>query len=108
MTLREPFPEQHQEDSDSGSEDDVPDGYAWIKKIDVTNWMCHQRLTIDLKESMNFIGGLNGTGKSTILAAVAVGREHAPSVQPSHPCAPPFGTSGVVLQVSYRSTPLNS
>ena len=33
-----------------------------IKKIDVTNFMCHRRFTVELGRNLNFITGKNGSG----------------------------------------------
>lgn len=35
--------------------------------------MCHEAFEIDFNENVNFIVGKNGSGKSSILAAVTVG-----------------------------------
>jgi chromosome segregation ATPase len=43
-----------------------------IKKIDVENFMCHRKFTVDLNRNVNFITGQNGSGKSAILAAIQI------------------------------------
>ena len=41
-----------------------------IRQIEMTNFMCHQKLVVDLSPNVNFIYGQNGSGKSAILAAI--------------------------------------
>lgn len=43
-----------------------------IEKIDLTNFMCHNRLVIDLGPRLNFVIGHNGSGKSAILTAITL------------------------------------
>ena len=43
-----------------------------IKTIYVENFMCHQKLKVDLCRNVNFINGQNGSGKSAILAAIQI------------------------------------
>mmetsp|Transcript_29485 Transcript_29485/g.33811 ORF Transcript_29485/g.33811 Transcript_29485/m.33811 type:complete len:1212 (-) Transcript_29485:207-3842(-) len=43
-----------------------------ISKIYVENFMCHQKLTVELCRNVNFIYGQNGSGKSAILAAIQI------------------------------------
>lgn len=43
-----------------------------IRKIVVENFMCHQKLKIELCSNVNFIHGQNGSGKSAILAALQI------------------------------------
>jgi hypothetical protein len=43
-----------------------------ISRIYVENFMCHQKLTVDLCRNVNFIYGQNGSGKSAILAAIQI------------------------------------
>lgn len=45
-----------------------------LRKIYCENFMCHQKLSIELCPHVNFINGQNGSGKSAILAALQVGR----------------------------------
>nr|GLL39382.1 structural maintenance of chromosomes protein 6B-like [Ipomoea trifida] len=43
-----------------------------ISKIRVENFMCHNNLEIDFGDSVNFITGQNGSGKSAILTALCL------------------------------------
>ncbi|MCO5590146.1 hypothetical protein L7F22_044115 [Adiantum nelumboides] len=43
-----------------------------IERVDMVNFMCHDRLTIDLGPQLNFIIGHNGSGKSAILTAITI------------------------------------
>jgi hypothetical protein len=43
-----------------------------LSRIYCENFMCHQKLSIDLGPHVNFITGQNGSGKSAILAALQV------------------------------------
>ncbi|KAK6621266.1 hypothetical protein RUM43_011572 [Polyplax serrata] len=43
-----------------------------IKAIQMTNFMCHSNLEVNLNPGVNFITGLNGSGKSTVMAALIV------------------------------------
>lgn len=47
-------------------------GLGSIKSIEMTNFMCHSYLQMDLLENINFITGRNGSGKSAILTALTV------------------------------------
>eukprot|EP00051_Salpingoeca_urceolata_P024254 m.423407 g.423407 ORF g.423407 m.423407 type:complete len:1329 (+) comp20211_c2_seq3:397-4383(+) len=44
-----------------------------ISKVDLENFLCHSKLTVNLGQNVNFIIGLNGSGKSAILTAITVG-----------------------------------
>lgn len=55
----------------SGSEEESPAGI--LLSIHMINFMKHDNLLIDLKPHANFITGRNGSGKSSILVALAVG-----------------------------------
>ncbi|XBW36933.1 hypothetical protein QEN19_002512 [Hanseniaspora menglaensis] len=46
---------------------------GYIKSIKLINFMCHEHFFIELTPNLNFIIGNNGTGKSAILTAIAVG-----------------------------------
>ncbi|CAN0091585.1 unnamed protein product [Ectocarpus sp. 12 AP-2014] len=43
-----------------------------VLKINVSNFMCHRKLTVPLCKQVNFINGRNGSGKSAILAALQI------------------------------------
>ncbi|OIR57718.1 MAG: Rad18-like recombination and DNA repair protein [Amphiamblys sp. WSBS2006] len=43
-----------------------------IEKIEMINFMCHCHLTVEMSTNVTFIGGENGSGKSTIMAAMLV------------------------------------
>ncbi|PWN36845.1 P-loop containing nucleoside triphosphate hydrolase protein [Meira miltonrushii] len=43
-----------------------------LERVDMVNFMCHDRLTIDLGPQLNFIIGHNGSGKSAILTAITI------------------------------------
>ncbi|KAG7571500.1 hypothetical protein FFLO_00516 [Filobasidium floriforme] len=43
-----------------------------IKRIYLENFMCHERLSFDFGENMNFVIGNNGSGKSAVLTAVTI------------------------------------
>lgn len=57
--------------------DDQYDDRDWyngsIKSITVTNFMCHSNFHLTLNPRINFISGLNGSGKSAIQTALVVG-----------------------------------
>lgn len=74
------------EDFDAASEDDDEDDeltpkfgikrdqdYQYFKQIVLDNFMCHNRLTVDLNPHMNFVYGPNGSGKSVVLIGLSVG-----------------------------------
>lgn len=44
-----------------------------IKSINLENFMCHSNFHLKLNPRINFISGLNGSGKSAIQAALAIG-----------------------------------
>lgn len=44
-----------------------------IKTISLKNFMCHANFQVDLNKNVNVFVGLNGSGKSAILAALAIG-----------------------------------
>ncbi|KAG8723910.1 Structural maintenance of chromosomes protein 6 [Ceratobasidium sp. 395] len=46
--------------------------YGTIQRVEMTNFMCHQRVTINLDPRINFIVGNNGSGKSAVLSAIAI------------------------------------
>ena len=43
-----------------------------IKRVQVENFMCHRKLTVELCRNVNFIHGQNGSGKSAVLAAIQI------------------------------------
>eukprot|EP00611_Tribonema_gayanum_P020500 TRINITY_DN3754_c0_g1_i1.p2 TRINITY_DN3754_c0_g1~~TRINITY_DN3754_c0_g1_i1.p2 ORF type:complete len:1140 (+),score=508.08 TRINITY_DN3754_c0_g1_i1:127-3546(+) len=43
-----------------------------IIRITVKNFMCHRHFTFDFCRNINFISGINGSGKSAILAALQI------------------------------------
>jgi len=43
-----------------------------IDRIYAENFMCHQKMSIDLNRQVNFIHGQNGSGKSAILHAIQI------------------------------------
>jgi structural maintenance of chromosomes protein 6 len=45
---------------------------AVIESIEVFNFMCHERLKVELGPLLNFIVGQNGSGKSAILTAITL------------------------------------
>ena len=45
-------------------------GAGQIKRVKVTNFMCHSNMVVDFNEHVNFISGPNGSGKSAILQAL--------------------------------------
>ncbi|KAL5569886.1 hypothetical protein UlMin_026461 [Ulmus minor] len=49
-----------------------PPSAGIIKRIRLENFMCHSNLEIELGDSVNFITGQNGSGKSAILTALCV------------------------------------
>lgn len=44
-----------------------------IKKISLKNFMCHANFEVELNHCVNIFMGLNGSGKSAILTAIAIG-----------------------------------
>lgn len=44
-----------------------------IKKLQLTNFMCHGNFEIEFNPRINFISGANGSGKSAIQTAIAIG-----------------------------------
>lgn len=44
-----------------------------IKKIYLQNFMCHSNFEVNMNKCINIIVGLNGSGKSAILTAIAIG-----------------------------------
>ncbi|XP_065214698.1 structural maintenance of chromosomes protein 6-like [Planococcus citri] len=44
-----------------------------IKKLELTNFMCHGNFDIEFNPRINFISGANGSGKSAIQTAIAIG-----------------------------------
>ncbi|KAG9077432.1 Structural maintenance of chromosomes protein 6 [Ceratobasidium sp. UAMH 11750] len=46
--------------------------YGIIEKIEMTNFMCHGRTTVNFGPQINFVIGHNGSGKSAVLSAIAI------------------------------------
>ncbi|OBA27938.1 P-loop containing nucleoside triphosphate hydrolase protein [Hanseniaspora valbyensis NRRL Y-1626] len=70
------LPQSHEDvetDNDELIEDDGTIKAGYIKSIKLLNFMCHEHFFIELTPNLNFIIGNNGTGKSAILTAIAVG-----------------------------------
>lgn len=44
-----------------------------LKKIVLKNFMCHRNFEVNLNPNVNVFVGLNGSGKSAILTAIAIG-----------------------------------
>lgn len=44
-----------------------------IKRIHLKNFMCHSNFKVELNKNINVLVGLNGSGKSAILTALAIG-----------------------------------
>lgn len=44
-----------------------------IRNLQIKNWKCHDILSLELKEGVNFIIGFNGIGKTSILEAIVFG-----------------------------------
>jgi len=49
------------------------DSTGIIKRLSVTNFMCHDNLTIEFEGNVNFIIGDNGSGKSALFTALIIG-----------------------------------
>ncbi|KZT41654.1 P-loop containing nucleoside triphosphate hydrolase protein [Sistotremastrum suecicum HHB10207 ss-3] len=58
--------------AEKANQQGAPGKVAIIKKIELHNFMCHKRLTVNLGEQINFIIGHNGSGKSAILTALVL------------------------------------
>jgi len=43
-----------------------------IEKVELTNFMCHANLVLDLNPRVNFVVGKNGSGKSAIMTGLMV------------------------------------
>ena len=76
--MRDEDTESCDEDAHDGGDDDAvdqrkKDPYPYISRVRLNNFMCHANFTTDLSNKINFIGGDNGSGKSSILAAIAFG-----------------------------------
>ncbi|KAF0271111.1 hypothetical protein FOG51_03989 [Hanseniaspora uvarum] len=63
------------EDKESSEmlDDDLGIKAGYIKNLKLINFMCHEHFYIEFTPNLNFIIGNNGTGKSAILTAIAVG-----------------------------------
>lgn len=48
----------------------MPQTPGQIKRVKVTNFMCHSHMAVDFTSHVNFISGPNGSGKSAILQAL--------------------------------------
>lgn len=80
----EEIEEEEEMDQDNDDDDEVvvrrkivnkfgkPAEAGVIKTIYVENFMCHQKLKVELCRNVNFINGQNGSGKSAILAAIQI------------------------------------
>lgn len=44
-----------------------------IEKMQLRNFMCHANLEIDFNQKINLLVGNNGSGKSAIITALAIG-----------------------------------
>eukprot|EP00736_Rhodelphis_marinus_P001592 Rmarinus@m.20828 len=70
----EPEPDAQMEDSGRRScmigEGDIDE--PWLERVVLENFMCHEHLVVELGRSLNFISGLNGSGKSAILTGIAL------------------------------------
>ena len=47
--------------------------FPYISRVNLKNFMCHSNFTTEFIPEINFIGGENGTGKSSVLTAIAFG-----------------------------------
>lgn len=81
----EPSDEEEEDDDDEesarvreevererGNTSRTPPMAGVLERVDMVNFMCHDRLTIDLGPQLNFIIGHNGSGKSAILTAITI------------------------------------
>lgn len=50
--------------------DDPQNDNAWIESIELKNFMCHENLKVQFSPRVNFITGVNGSGKSAIFAGL--------------------------------------
>ncbi|CAE6468016.1 unnamed protein product [Rhizoctonia solani] len=46
--------------------------YGIIEKIELVNFMCHARTTVQFGPQINFVIGHNGSGKSAVLSGIAI------------------------------------
>ncbi|KAK9744457.1 RecF/RecN/SMC N terminal domain [Popillia japonica] len=59
--------------SDTPRQKRVKSRAGTISRITLKNFMCHSHLEVNLQNNINYITGRNGSGKSAILVALAVG-----------------------------------
>ncbi|EGD82098.1 hypothetical protein PTSG_02778 [Salpingoeca rosetta] len=52
---------------------DMPAESGIVKALHLVNFMCHRMLEIKFADNINFINGVNGSGKSAILSALVLG-----------------------------------
>lgn len=65
-------------DQESESDEDSPSTVGnslcgLIKKLKVSNFMCHELMEVEFGKNVNFIVGENGSGKSAVLTSIILG-----------------------------------
>ncbi|KAJ2319784.1 Structural maintenance of chromosomes protein 6, partial [Coemansia sp. RSA 2610] len=87
-----------------GSADDQSIGI--VERVELTDFMCHERADVNLCPKVNFITGQNGSGKSAILTAMIIAMGGKASATNRAPSLKEFireGRSRAVVRVHLRN-----
>ena len=52
--------------------EDLSSSAGIVQKVELINFLNHAHITIPFGKNINFLGGLNGSGKSAILTAITI------------------------------------